>query len=173
MTKSWRIEYRDSGGGGDRGSVTLAAPPGLVKTKAETELDSVSITLQHEKEVAAKNKHCMALATGPGKSLLQTAFMLWMSGTSIQIFSIYTTGNALVNPLKGIASINQVFGKFDNEEGVDTRLPKLIFLSLQLLAVGVALYKCATMNLLPLTSADWLWRLPERQYEENGGVPVP
>ena len=88
MTKSWRIDYRDGGREGDRDSVVLAAPPGLVKTKAETELDSVSITLQHEKEVAAKNKHCMALATGPGKSLLQTAFMLWMSGTSIQIFSI-------------------------------------------------------------------------------------
>ena len=67
MTKSWRIDYRDGGREGDRDSVVLAAPPGLVKTKAETELDSVSITLQHEKEVAAKNKHCMALATGSWK----------------------------------------------------------------------------------------------------------
>lgn len=167
MTKNWRISCK----GGS--SSTLPSPPGLVKTKEETELDSVSITLQHDKEIQAKNRHCMALATGPGKALLQTAFMLWMSGTSIQIFSIYTTGNALLNPLKGIGSINQVFGKFDGEEGVDTRLPKLIFVALQLLAVGVALYKCATMNLLPLTSADWLWRLPERTYTEIAGVPLP
>ena len=49
--------------------------------------------------------------------------------------------------------------QFDKEEGIDTRLPKLIFVGLQLLTVAMALYKCATMSLLPLTSADWVWRL--------------
>ena len=164
---SWRVPFNNSAG--DR----LPTPPGMVKNaKDETELDTVSMQLQHEKEVAAKNKHCMNLAIGPGKSLLQTAFMLWMSGSSIQIFSIYATGNALVNPLKSIGSMKQVFGKFDKEEGVDTRIPKLIFVALQLLSVGVALYKCATMSLLPLTSADWLWRLGGRQYENEGGIPI-
>jgi ER membrane protein complex subunit 4 len=162
----WRIPY--SG----RASESLPVPPGLGKAKEESELDGVSLQIQHEKEVAAKNKHCMNLAIGPGKSLLQTAFMLWMSGSSIQIFSIYTTGNALINPLKGIGNMSQVFGKFDKEEGVDTRLPKLVFVALQLLSVGVALYKCAMMSLLPLTSADWVWRLGGRTYEETAGIPV-
>ena len=151
----------------------LPSPPSMaMKPKEETELDTVSMQLQHEKEVEAKNKHCMNLAIGPGKALLQTGFMMWMSGSSIQIFSIYTTGNALINPLKSIGNIKQIFGKFDKEEGVDTRLPKLIFVGLQLLTVAMALYKCATMSLLPLSSADWVWRLGSRQFENEGGIPV-
>jgi hypothetical protein len=59
--------------------------------------------------------------------------MLWMSGSSIQIFSIMMTGMALINPLKGIASTNEAFKSFDNEEGVDLRLPKFLYVSLQVL----------------------------------------
>ena len=74
--------------------------------------------------------------------------MLWMSGTSIQIFSIMTTGMALVNPLKAIASVEQTFAKFAD---VDLKLAKLTFIGFQLLAVGIALYNCSRMGLLPVT----------------------
>ena len=103
-------------------------------------------------ELAAKQRQVMGIAYSPGKSLLTTAFMLYMSGTSIQIFSIMTTGMALINPLKAIASVDQTFGKF---EGVDTKLAKLIFIALQLLAVGIALYNCSRMGLLPVTSVNY------------------
>ena len=166
--RPWALDFTDADGARPQ---DLPKPPGFSESSSHDADDKVAVRKGDQTQL--KLKKAKELAWSPGKNFMMTAFMLWMSGTSIQIFSIYTTGNALMNPLKGIASINQVFGKFDNEEGVDTRLPKLIFVALQLLAVGVALYKCATMNLLPLTSADWLWRLPERQYEELGGVPVP
>ena len=105
----------------------------------------------------------MALAYSPAKSLLTTAFMLWMSGTTIQIFSMMTTGMALINPIKAIMSMDQAFGKF---EGIDLKLAKLIFVALQLLAVGIALYNCQRMGLLPVTSADWLSYIPEREFLE-------
>jgi ER membrane protein complex subunit 4 len=123
-------------------------------------------------QLAAKQRHVMNIAMGPGKNLFTTAFMLWMSGSSIQIFSIMMTGMALINPLKALASINEPFRNFEKDEGINLRTPKLIFGSLQLLALAVALYKCSTMGLLPLTSVDWVDYLPRAQYQEQALLPT-
>ena len=120
-----------------------------------------------EMQLAAKQRHVNNMAYAPGKNLLTTAFMLWMSGSSIQIFSIMMTGMALINPIKALFTINEPFKPFEKEEGIDLKMPKLIFASLQILALGVALYKCSTMGLLPLTSADWVSYLPKVVYKET------
>lgn len=112
------------------------------------------------------------MAYSPAKNLFTTGFMLWMSGSSIQIFSIMMTGMALINPLKAIVGVNQFFAPFTKEEGVDVHLPKLIYLLLQLLGVGLALYKCSTMGLLPLTSADWTRYIPVKIMEEQSAFPL-
>lgn len=127
--------------------------------------------MSQELQLAAKQRQLMAIAYSPGKSLLTTAFMLWMSGSSVQIFSIMMTGMALLNPLKAMASVNDTFKAFDKEEGMDLRLPKMIFISLQILALGVGIYKCSTMGLLPLTSADWVSYLPAVKYIEHSASP--
>ena len=106
------------------------------------------------------------------KNFLTTAFMLWMSGSSIQIFSIMMTGMALINPLKAIFGVNEFFSVLAKEEGVDIHLPKLIYLSLQLLSLGLALYKCSTMGLLPLTSADWTSFIPSKSIDEHSAIPI-
>jgi len=143
-----------------------------MKVREDTDLDTVNVQLQLEAEKSAKSKHAMSLAIAPGKALFQTAFMLWMSGSSIQIFSIYTLFNALSTPVKGIFSTEATFEKLGGEKGVDTNMSKLIFVAMQVLALGVALYKCHTMGLLPLTSIDWLGTLPERFRDEIAGIPI-
>ena len=125
-----------------------------------------------EMQLAAKQRNVMAISYGPGKNLFTTAFMLWMSGSSIQIFSIMMTGMALINPLKALFSINETFRAYEKEEGIDLKIPKLIFASLQVLSIGVALYKCSTMGLLPVTSADWINYLPRVTYIESGVIPL-
>lgn len=82
------------------------------------------------------------------------------------------TGMALINPLKAIGTMNQTFKPFEKEEGINLYIPKLIYLSLQLLAFGVAVYKCSTMGLLPLTSSDWVSYLPIKPYLEQAGIPM-
>lgn len=132
--------------------------------------DSITTT-DANKELAARQRHVMNIAYGPGKSLLSTAFMLWMSGSSIQIFSIMATGMALMNPLKGIGGMTKTFARFEGE-GIDLFMPKAIFLSLQILAFGVGVYKCSTMGLLPLTSADWTQYLPVQHFTEFTGFSL-
>ena len=125
-----------------------------------------------ELQLAAKQRHVMSIAYGPGKALLTTGFMLWMSGSSVQIFSIMMTGMALINPLKALVAINDTFRGFEKEEGVDLKIPKLIFIALQILSLAVAVYKCSTMGLLPLTSADWVSYLPPVKYAEAAAAPM-
>lgn len=96
---------------------------------------------------------------------------------------------ALVNPLKAILTTNTVFRPFGDSE-VDVKLPKLIFVGLQVkytkllhtctsyicfslsitrrqvLSLVVALYKCSTMGLLPLTSGDWTAYIPQKSVAE-------
>ena len=81
------------------------------------------------------------------------------------------TGMALINPLKAMFSVNDAFRGFDKEDDVDLKIPKLIYLSLQLLSFGVAVYKCSTMGLLPLTSADWVSTLPNPLPLEYAAIP--
>lgn len=114
----------------------------------------------------------MAIAWSPGKSLLTTAFMLYMSGTSIQLFSIMTTGMALFTPAKAIAAMHETFKEFKKEDCIDTKIPKLLYLCLQLLSLAVALYQCSRMGLLPLTSADWTAYMPPKNILEHTGVPI-
>ena len=90
----------------------------------------------------------------------------------MQIFSIMATGMALMGPLKAIVTINQTFEKFKGEEGVDLRLPKLLFLALQIIGLAVGLYKTYTMGLLPVTSADWTSFIPDKRYLEVSSVPL-
>ena len=77
------------------------------------------------------------------------------------------TGMALVNPVKALATVSTTFRMFENEEGLDLMKPKLIFIAMQVLALAVAIYKCSTMGLLPLTTADWVSYLPPVEYIEK------
>jgi len=168
-SSKWMVSLKSRNNGSD----SLPKPPALnIKAKEDTELDHVNLELLAEKENALKQQHAMQIAMAPGKALFQTALMLWMSGSSIQIFSIYSTFNALQNPIKGIINIEQAFGRFSNDKGVDTSMSKLIYIGLQLVALFVGLYKCHTMGLLPMTSIDWLWTLPDKIIMESSGIPI-
>lgn len=142
----------------------------LIELTNDNNSSDATAVISAEKQIEAKKRQMMNIALSPGKSLFTTAFMLWMSGSSIQVFSIMMTGMALINPLKAILSINQAFEKFSNDDGIDTKMPKLIFLALQILSLFVALYKCSTMGLLPLTSADWTSYIPNKTILESAGI---
>lgn len=130
------------------------------------------MTMSAEMLLEAKQRQAFNIAYGPAKGLLSTGFMLWMSGSSIQIFSIMMTGMALMNPLKAIASVNESFRHLEKEDGVNLSMPKLIFISVQLVSFAMAMYKLSSMGLLPLTSADWVSYIPEREYQESGVIQL-
>lgn len=58
-------------------------------------------TVSTQQERAQKEAEALKIAMAPGGGLLSTGFMLWMSGSTIQIFSIMMIGMAFTNPIKG------------------------------------------------------------------------
>ncbi|WFC96688.1 hypothetical protein MBRA1_003351 [Malassezia brasiliensis] len=94
-------------------------------------------------------------AIAPVKSIPMNLMMLYMSGNSVQIFSMMVVYMTVVNPLKGITTVNAVFAPYQNPK--HTVLPQmLVFIVCQLACTSVGLYKCWSMGLLPTEASDWL-----------------
>ncbi|KAG8933474.1 hypothetical protein FRC03_004488 [Tulasnella sp. 419] len=119
---------------------------------------------------ALKEKRAWDLAFSPAKSLPMNAFMLYMSGGGVQIFSMGIVAMLLMSPFKAIASMNSTFAPFA-PSGVPSKatstllLQKLAFIACNLLTLGLGLYKCKSMGLLPTGSGDWL------AFETRGVAP--
>ena len=111
----------------------------------------------------------MNTALAPGKQLLMTAFMLWMSGNTLQIFSIMMLGMALYQPLQKIMNVGGEFARYSGNGGVNLLLPQLVFVACNVAGVGLALWKCQQMGLLPTSSADWLSTQVRPAVEFSGG----
>ncbi|KAI9088896.1 hypothetical protein DFS34DRAFT_417493 [Phlyctochytrium arcticum] len=129
---------------------------------------------QSEKDAQIANlklKKAWDVALAPGKSIPMNAIMLYMSGNSIQIFSVLVTVMLLWNSLKAIMGVNTVFSKFANTtaekrpQGIAAlvalasdplMMPKLVYVLLQCGCLGLGVWKCGGMGLLPTTQSDWL-----------------
>ena len=87
-------------------TVKLPAPLGYEKTSVVVAKGPESSSVMTEaNRVATANKQMMSIAWSPAKNIFTTGLMLYMTGSGIQIFSIYSTGMALYNPIKSIFGV--------------------------------------------------------------------
>ena len=138
--------------------------------------DDTGITTAENKQAIAvrarKQSKAMSIAISPGKQIAMNAFMLWMSGKHLNIFSISITTTAIMSPFKGIMSVTNAFRSCEDPDGkVDLTSSKALFLLMNLVWLGVGLYKMATMKLLPLTSADWEGYVVWKHVMETSSIP--
>lgn len=97
-----------------------------------------------------KLKKAWEVALAPAKGLPMTLIMMYMSGNSLQIFSIMMVFMAFKNPIMGLASTNQAFERFQTESNAGKILQtKLVYVAMQILALGVGIWKVNGMGLLP------------------------
>ncbi|AEO68744.1 uncharacterized protein THITE_121508 [Thermothielavioides terrestris NRRL 8126] len=106
-----------------------------------------------------KLKKVWEVALGPIKSLPMTAIMMYMSGNSLQIFSIMMVYMAFKNPIMGILGTNQAFERFET----DSNRAKIF----QLVALALGIWKVNSMGLLPTTRSDWLAWETQREAVEH------
>ena len=97
-----------------------------------------------------KLKKSWELALAPAKQLPMNAIMMYMSGNSLQIFSIMMVFMLFMNPVKGLLGINQAFERFETD-GTRARLwaVKAVYVLMQLVALGLGVWKVNGMGLLP------------------------
>lgn len=121
---------------------------------------------------ARKKSRAMTIALSPGKQIAMNGFMLWMSGKNLNIFSISITSMAILNPIRGLLSLSNAFRSCEDPDGkVDLASAKAVFVILNLVWLGVGVYKMANMKLLPLTSADWEGYVAWKHVMETSSIP--
>jgi hypothetical protein len=97
-----------------------------------------------------KLKKAWEVALGPIKSLPMTAIMMYMSGNSLQIFSIMMVFMAFKNPIMGILATNQAFERFETDTNRAKIVQvKLAYVVMQLVALALGIWKVNGMGLLP------------------------
>ena len=165
-------------------------PPGF--THSQSRMSTKSAQDVATSYASLKQKRAWDLAISPAKSLPMQAFMLYMSGGGVQIFSMGIVAMLLFNPFKALAAINAgasrqfhtqlpswvnaslhtpAFAPFapidQNSHGLLTLLPqKLAYLVCNALTLALGLWKCRSMGLLPTGTADWL------AFETRGAVSL-
>jgi len=115
-----------------------------------------------------KLKKAWEVALAPIKSLPMTAIMMYMSGNSLQIFSIMMVFMAFKNPVVGILATNQAFERFETDSNRAKMFTvKLAYVAMQLVALALGVWKVNNMGLLPwvffrLSMGCWLTRTGRR-----------
>ncbi|CAJ2501921.1 Uu.00g047740.m01.CDS01 [Anthostomella pinea] len=144
---------------------SIPDPPGypaqstaLSKKQASKELKSQPRKQPSPEEMdTLKLKKAWEVALAPVKSLPMTAIMMYMSGNSLQIFSIMMVYMAFKNPIMGLVGTNQAFERFESDSNKAKIIQvKLAYIVMQCVALGVGIWKVNAMGLLPTTRSDWL-----------------
>lgn len=117
--------------------------------------------------VARRKQKAMAIATQPLQQAGMNALMMYMSGSTLNMFSISTTGSAILTPVASIFGVERTFANLD----VDTQMAKLIYVAINLAWLGFGLYKMSSMGLLPTTSADFVDSIVWKDMMETSSIP--
>mmetsp|Transcript_17444 Transcript_17444/g.37971 ORF Transcript_17444/g.37971 Transcript_17444/m.37971 type:complete len:167 (+) Transcript_17444:125-625(+) len=165
MANRWKLDFGEEKGHG------LPAPYSLI-ANADSLEESCIKGKRVEADSKLKQKKAWEIAGSPVKNLGMLAFMMWMSGNSVQIFSIGITVTALMQPIKAIIGSAQVFSRLADKD-VDIIMPRLAFIGLQLGGLAMGLYKLSNMGLLPTHGSDWIeGKVPEALEFAAGGRPL-
>ena len=100
-----------------------------------------------------KLKKAWEIAIAPAKQLPMNAFGMYMSGNSLQIFSIMMVFMLFKGPITALINMQAVFSRFETE-GTQQRLllVKLVYIGTNLLALALGIWKVNGMGLLPYVS---------------------
>lgn len=120
-------------------------------------------------DLSAAYNASWSVAFSPARSLVTSAFALFMSSSSVQFFSVATTITVLFMHIQAIFGTGEAF-KPVMKSGLSTRmlLPQIV-MHLLLISAGivVGLYKAHLLGFLPTTQSDWVALLPFYTIEDG------
>ncbi|KAK9682903.1 hypothetical protein RND81_10G105500 [Saponaria officinalis] len=122
---------------------------------------------------SSSDQKAWEVAQAPFKNLMMMGFMMWMAGSTVHLFSIGITFSALWQPISALQGVGKVFEPYKDSK-VDLLGPKLVYLALNLVGLGLGVWKLNTLGLLPTHASDWVSSLPPPQDVEysGGGFPL-
>jgi hypothetical protein len=99
---------------------------------------------------ALKLKKAWEVALGPAKQLPMNAIGMYMTGNSLQIFSIMMVFMLFKTPITAIIGINSMFSRFESAGNRDKMLlAKIVYLLTNCFLLALGIWKVNQMGLLP------------------------
>ncbi|EEA20945.1 hypothetical protein EYB25_008422 [Talaromyces marneffei] len=140
------------------GKTSFRNPPGFTTKASGKQQETRSAPDRKPVETdTLKLKKAWEVALAPSKQIPMNAIMMYMSGNSLQIFSIMMVFMLFKGPIQGLIATNAQFVKFETESN-RTKIwgCKAVYVLMQLVLLGMGVWKVNAMGLLPTTRSDWL-----------------
>ncbi|KAF2442958.1 hypothetical protein P171DRAFT_363839 [Karstenula rhodostoma CBS 690.94] len=150
----------------------MADPPGYTAslTRRDRAASKQSVRKQPTPEEmdTLKMKKAWEVAIAPAKQLPMNAIGMYMTGNTLQIFSIFMVFTLFKTPLIAALNLQKTFAPFETP-GTSGRLimVKIVYLLTNALMLGLGIWKVNAMGLLPTTRSDWLAWEAERTWSER------
>ena len=94
-------------------------------------------------------------------------FIMWMTGSSLSIYTIMFTMQFATKPITSIMAVNKAFKVFKRKD-LNLLLPKLVYIASNLVIVALAAYKFSNLGIIPVLPSDWAGLLsPKHPIESN------
>ena len=95
-------------------------------------------------------RQAWAKAKSPGKQIMMSGLMMWMSGSTMSIFTLMMMTMVMINPTTALFSVQSAFRPYETKENWKALwMPKLAFIALNLICVGIGVWKLNKLGLLP------------------------
>ena len=146
-------------------SGTFPDPPGFTSTSAIQQPKNAKggkavaprAKPSPEEMETLKLKKAWEVAIAPAKQLPMNAIGMYMSGNSLQMFSIMMVFMLFKAPIQALMNINQTFARFESDgKKQEMLMVKAAFIGCNLLALALGTWKVNQMGLLPWVSLTLL-----------------
>ncbi|GAA5885244.1 hypothetical protein JCM16303_005971 [Sporobolomyces ruberrimus] len=171
-TSKWSLDYTSV----PPPKITVQDPPGFFPSESTKVSSKSAASGQKGSGVnldALRAQKAWEVALAPAKSVPMQAFMMYMTGGGIQVFSVMSVWFLLKQAVGGMMSVENVFAPYtaasrskaatavpstttDNEPPQSFLQQKLVFLLCQIGLLAVGLWKLNSMGLLPTHESDWM-----------------
>ncbi|GAA6018924.1 hypothetical protein JCM10207_009202 [Rhodosporidiobolus poonsookiae] len=172
-SSKWTLDYTSA----SPSKVDIRDPPGFVPAlSSKAAAKSTKPANVNNNLDSLRQQKAWELALAPAKNVPMQAFMMYMSGSGIQIFSVMSVWFLLKQAIGGVMGVEKVFAPFSAASKAKAPAPdaapasffqqKVIYVLCQLALLGVGLWKINSMGLLPRSEADFA---PYRSFP----IPAP
>ncbi|KAG0463132.1 hypothetical protein HPP92_021608 [Vanilla planifolia] len=111
LARRWAVEFAESSASSSSFTNSGVSDP-LGYNRSLHDLDDPTVARQKkEAEAAWKSQKAWEVAQAPFKNLMMMAFMMWMAGSTVHLFSIGITFSALWQPISALQSVGKGVGK--------------------------------------------------------------
>lgn len=168
--RKWRMDFEDTSG--SSATRNVPDPPGY-SASASRDAGAVAVSAERRKDydLGKKQSALMSRARAPLKQVGFMCFMMYMSGNTIQIFSLMMTISGIAGPIQAILKSGDAFPQ-DEEGQLDTFGPRLVYCLIHFCQFAFAVYKLNAMGLVPTHASDWVSALVVPQAIEFSSTGV-